>query len=694
VRAMERDFPDVVRFSLKDNYRSAEPIVEAANDLARLLGSDDVRWRAASDERPIGEHPVAVAEAASDLGEARGVVEQVKNWIGRDGVAPGDIAILARRHVDVRNIVMALTEERIIAQAAGMMTAEGAAGDMSVVLTLADRPAPSLPRLAYALGVAEQVEAINATVEFLLKRERKRTTDASDVDQESEVANERDEAEDPKVNRDLVREVDAVLEAAQCELHSGDGFMALTTFLFNSSQYLRRLLAATATAERQMSLVEVVSTLTLAATYRSTHKGVKPRWARRGFAERLRVRLTRYVPIPIIPRPRSDTVRVMTCHAAKGLEFPCVVVASQTYTKFPGAYRWLPDVFRQDAAEDEEQPDSLLFVGVTRAKRALVVSFPTKAGEGPNGRDKKLVRLLERWRTASRASETQVRVHEMAWGPTGGKAVQSVVAGPLWGEVKPAWLKPSVLDEDRCPLETYLERFLGLSFPEGERELYPLVFGILRRVLRQMADAAMEAGTPMDEADVRVLLDKEFPKSRWGEHPHYEWYYGIALRAVLGFRNAFHPRRGELTRLEPEMELDPSGRGDPPVRLDLIALYKVASGRTTAIIFRPDSYAKIAEGGEINWGKLDGKRASLILVLGENANVRMQVYSGIDGRIYEYLPSIQPASLPKELDRVRARHGALANGDFGTDADRWSCDQCRMRVNCPHWIGALQRSDA
>lgn len=689
VRAMERDFPDVTRYSLKDNYRSAEPIVHAANDLAELLGSDDVGWRAASDARPLGEHPIAIAEAASDLGEARGVVEQVKAWIGRDGVEPGDIAILARRHVDVRNIVMALTEERIIAQAAGMMTAEGAAGDMAVVLTLADRPAPSLPRLAYALGVAERADTINATLQLLLKRERKTKAEISDDGDGPAAEAEDDDADDPRVNRDLLNEIDAALEAAQAELHSGDAFVALTTFLFNSSDYLRRLLAVDATAERQMSLVEIVSTLTLAATYRSTHKGVKPMRARRGFAERLRSRLTRYVPIPIIPRPRSDSVRVMTCHAAKGLEFPYVVVASQTYTKFPGAYRWLPNSFREDVAEDEDQPDSLLFVGVTRAKRAVVVSFPTKAGEGPNAKEKTMVRLLDQWRSTSRDGKTRVHVHEMTWGPTGRAAAQSVVAGPLWGDVKPVWLKPSVLDEDRCPLETYLEKFLGLSFPDGERKLYPLVFGVLRRVLRQMADLAMAAGEPMAEADARALLGKELPKDRWGDHPHYEWYFGIALRAVLGFRDAFRPKPGEFTRLDPEVELDPSGSGDPPVKLDLIALYKDASGRTSGIIFRPETYAKIAEDGEINWGKLDGKRASLVLLLGEDANVRMQVYSGMDGRIYEYLPSIQAASLPKELERVSARHAALARADFGTDADRWGCDQCRMRVNCPHWIGAL-----
>jgi superfamily I DNA/RNA helicase len=281
--------------------------------------------------------------------------------------------------------------------------------------------------------VAEKTETINATVAFLLKRERKTKTEAADDGSESHVVAEGDEAADPMVSSDLIEEIDAALEAAQGELHSGDGFVALTTFLFNSSHYLRRLLAAKATAQRQMSLVEIVSTLTLAATYRSTHKAVKPMWARRGFAERLRIRLTRYVPIPIIPRPRSDTVRVMTCHAAKGLEFPCVVVASQTYTKFPGAYRWLPEVFRRDSAEDEEQSDSLLFVGVTRAKRAVVVSFPTRAGEGPNAKDKKLVRLLDRWRTASRDGETRVRVHEMVWGPTGGKAVQVGGSGAIVG---------------------------------------------------------------------------------------------------------------------------------------------------------------------------------------------------------------------------------------------------------------------
>jgi hypothetical protein len=53
------------------------------------------------------------------------------------------------------------------------------------------------------------------------------------------------------------------------------------------------------------------------------------------------------------------------------------------------------------------------------------------------------------------------------------------------------------------------------------------------------------------------------------------------------------------------------------------------------------------------------------------------------------LPSQQAASLPNELDKLKQQHAALARSDFTTDATKWGCDRCRVRVSCPHWIGAL-----
>jgi hypothetical protein len=67
----------------------------------------------------------------------------------------------------------------------------------------------------------------------------------------------------------------------------------------------------------------------------------------------------------------------------------------------------------------------------------------------------------------------------------------------------------------------------------------------------------------------------------------------------------------------------------------------------------------------------------------------MQIYSGADGVIYEYLQSVQKQSLPNELGQMTGRHEALAGNRFGAEIEKWECDQCPVRVVCPHWIGVI-----
>jgi len=102
-------------------------------------------------------------------------------------------------------------------------------------------------------------------------------------------------------------------------LHSGDGWAVLCDFLFFGGGYLRELLARKDDAESSVQLEEVLSALALAANYKFAHAHVRPLTSRCGLAERLRALLTDTAPGLMAPRPVGDAVRVMTCHASKGL---------------------------------------------------------------------------------------------------------------------------------------------------------------------------------------------------------------------------------------------------------------------------------------------------------------------------------------------------------------------------------------
>jgi ATP-dependent DNA helicase UvrD/PcrA len=73
--------------------------------------------------------------------------------------------------------------------------------------------------------------------------------------------------------------------------------------------------------------------------------------------------------------PRADAVTLLTLHAAKGLEFEVVFLA--------GCERGLLPLWWPDAGTDEEAEERrLLFVGMTRARARLLLSYAARRGRG------------------------------------------------------------------------------------------------------------------------------------------------------------------------------------------------------------------------------------------------------------------------------------------------------------------------
>lgn len=700
VSKFEEDFPGAVRLELELNYRSSAPVIRAANELATLMQAPDAtldmvreRWRPGREILPLDQSPIRIATASSDAAERLTIASQVHDWLITGGVHAGDIAILARRNVDVREIVLALGSVGIRAAASGLLTPEGAAGDLAAVVTAVDASRSSVPRLVYALGRGRFDTAhLNAAVRSLLYGD-----DGSDGNLPASVVDPTSAA----VVGELVDEVRNVINRLAGEAAIADGFAFLAAFLFDASAYLRRVLDAPASAERSMALVEIVSSLVLAVGDRIAHPASLPsadlrdivgasskapsaRVRRLAFAERFRGRLTATTPVPVAPPPVRDAVRVMTCHASKGLEFPCVIVAGQTLPAQETSYPWLPPSWHPAKQEDLEQADALLFVGVTRAQRALVVSHPTSAGGGPHGRSKESVPLLglwEPWRTTDC----------IVWdGPPPVKS--GVRMGPIWGGRKPERFRPRALDGKTCTITTYLQDFIGLTFPTSERALYPAFVDMTRRAMRTVLERAHSSGRAVSEKEVDAMIDDVWSTGDFADHPHLDLYRTIARRMTrsLALQYATPVPGAEVLNPVPTLL---NADGETGVRLDLIGHIRYPNDCVEALSFRPESLA-VGKNGSVNWSELStAARLSFVVLAVDNPAIAPRVFSGRDGALLDFAWSRQKKSLPEEQAKIIAQRNAFSSGVFETTVSPFICNMCAHRIACPEWLGAIGSTD-
>lgn len=690
VSEFARDFPGASLFALDVNYRSSADVVRAANQLAGLLpsngeegsrphahgegsrlqahGEGGRRWQASPDNPPsIGDAPVAVAVADSEPAEHAGVVAQVCAWLDA-GVPPGDIAVLARRNVDVRHVVLALGRRGLRAATSGLATAEGAAGDLANLLTVADRAGPSLPRLAYSLGRGRyDADTINAVVRRLLETSRDDGTFAADGYGEG---------------GGLAAEVARACAALRAGRHAADAFAAMCLFLFDGGDYLRRLLARDDGAEKSLALGEVVTSLARAAVYRFAHRGVAPAVSRRGFAEHFRAALGAGVPCAVPPPAGAGAVRVMTCHAAKGLEFPCVVVAGQTLARAARGYAWLPRAMQPAEAEELEQADALAFVGVTRARRALLVTYAeTAGGAGRRAAPRRTTPLVERWREQHRVPTTRL--------PPVPPARESAAVHALWGGAPDASLSAGGLDRNECPINSYLQEFLGARYPVNEEPLYKVFHAVVRYAMRRVVERAHETGAPVGADEARALFAEGWAASGVEGHAHYALYTRLGAAYVERLARAYVPPPGRVEPLDTAYRDEASGLF---VRLDLVAHHRTAEGRAVAVLFRPESLRRHARGRGLLWGALSaGARAPLVLLRLRDPAVEPFVFSGEDGALRPYLWGAD-AHFAQEAARLRERLAALARARFEERIDPYKCGRCESRLPCPHWLGAASRA--
>lgn len=232
-------------------------------------------------------------------------------------------------------------------------------------------------------------------------------------------------------------------------------------------------------------------------------------------------------PGELASTPDEDAVQLMTVHAAKGLEFPCVFVVRAASQSFPGSYKESLVEFPQQlqsrstacesapAALHEQEERRLFYVAMTRAREELYLC-------GPKARGKEPVPLRYLRELVSHAKALPEGA--LAWRvlpPSGCVAQIHAAAEPLptvsqWTQIppreksRPLELSASAIQSyENCPLAYKLH--YDWRLPEDATAA--LQFGNAMHLALKAYFDGVRARRPPDEETVIACFLEEFAKA-------------------------------------------------------------------------------------------------------------------------------------------------------------------------------------
>jgi DNA helicase-2/ATP-dependent DNA helicase PcrA len=255
-----------------------------------------------------------------------------------------------------------------------------------------------------------------------------------------------------------------------------------------------------------------------------------------------------------MPLPRDETanvVRLMSIHAAKGLEFTHVFVLRASSPSFPSSYKEtlveFPNELRdEDSASDddsrtlhEHEERRLFYVAMTRARDSLHVS----AGEGKGKKDKtppgymrELLgdRSLQPWLVPrpSRGSQTKLEMFAGASAAYGEPSrTQEWLDLPATRNLEMRLSASAVDTYERCGLQFKLERDWKLARKPAAAMQYGAA---VHRVLRTYYDSVRE-GRPKTDDELLALFCADITAAGIEEQYQHELYEKQGIEQLKEF---------------------------------------------------------------------------------------------------------------------------------------------------------------
>ena len=341
----ERDYPDARVVRLEQNYRSVKAVLRAADRL--IVNNAARKEKALFTENPEGERPrVLCCEDESD--EAERVAGEIASLIRSGDAAPKDVAVFYRVNAQSRVLETSLRADSIPYQivAGTEFYQRREIKDVLAYLRLVANPADDVAAARVLNVPARRIGA--TSLNRLNLWAMSRTMPLTDALPHAQEAGVRGPALGGiKTFLALLKELRAMPPSPVAPI---------VEKAIARAGYENHLRAQAEDAdERVRNVHELIND---AAEFNEA----EPEGDLQAFLERAALFSETDNWDPTLGR-----VALMTLHAAKGLEFPVVFVVGLEEKLLPLA--------REEVVLDLEEERRLLFVGITRAKRRLILAY-------------------------------------------------------------------------------------------------------------------------------------------------------------------------------------------------------------------------------------------------------------------------------------------------------------------------------
>ena len=243
-------------------------------------------------------------------------------------------------------------------------------------------------------------------------------------------------------------------------------------------------------------------------------------------------------PTDFTRRPVEDAVQLMTVHAAKGLEFPCIFVLRVATSSFPHNYKeplveFPQQLCREDTAEDapkvlhEEEERRLFYVAMTRAKDELYLCGKISKAKNDPAPTKYLRELVRAGKSTLRGaiecrvlppSDVIPKLHASAEPQP---LISQWMQLPARCDAPLGELSASAIEQyERCPLAFKLSR--DWCIPEEPAAM--MQFGSAMHLALKAYFDGVRAGRPPDEEAVIACFRDEFGKAKIEENAQRNLY--------------------------------------------------------------------------------------------------------------------------------------------------------------------------